>query len=709
MRRIKFTASYEHSECGLACVAMIIEYFANKVSLSELRETYGVPTGGFSINQLLDVMGKSGIPGRAIRVSNIGELCNIKEPFIAYWNENHYVVVEKVKKKKVVIVDPAKGSLKISREEFEESFSNIIICSIVEVSKEKKKFKINKSLLEIIKKNRISLIFTVIVTFIIQLLTLYIPIYIKDIIDNYNNIRNYGNLMLVLSLIIFFYFSFSIIKTRIVTYFQNNFDRMLTTKTVSHIVNLPLKFFVNRGKGEIIFTINCNQYIRAILSTQMISLFIDIVFLLLYLLLMLFYSVKLTLITVFLSIVLVLISIINTKILIKKNQIQVTNMADVQNINSELVNNISTIKAIGAEKEIFDKWSNSFEKQLQLEKEKAQIDSVLGSIPSTIQLTYSLLIFVTGVLLSSDGGLTLGTIVAFNTLGASFLSPMLSIANSYFQLSAAKLYINQLLDVINSKVENGDGVKNNIEIENGDINLKNVSFKYDYFSDLVLNDINININSGEKVALVGTSGSGKSTLLMLISGLYEPTKGIVYVGKKRITDENINKREYRKQLGIVLQESMLFNGTIKENILMGRSADDEEILQAVVKSDLLDFVNKFPSRLETIISEDGGNISGGQRQRLCIARAVLKKPKIILMDEPTSSLDNISENRIMDNLFNIDSTVLVVAHRLANISRFNKIFVLDKGRIIAEGSHEELLQNCEHYRELYQKDKVNMV
>ncbi len=535
-------------------------------------------------------------------------------------------------------------------------------------------------------------------------MTLYIPIYIKNIIDNYNYIESYGNLVLVLFLIIIFYFSFSIIKIRLVTSFQNNFDRMLTSKTVSHLTKLPLKFFVNRGKGEIIFTINSNQYIRSILSTQMISLFIDIVFLILYLLLMLFYSIKLSLITVILGSFLVIISTISTKILIRKNQIQITNITDVQNINGELTNNISTIKAIGAEKEIFNKWSLSFEKQLKLEKEKAQIDSILGSIPSTIQLTYSLIIFVAGFLLSRYGQLTIGTIVAFNTLGASFLSPMLSIANSYFQLSAAKIYINQLLDIINSKTENDNVYSKNVKLQNGNINLRNVFFKYDYFSDLILKDININIRSGEKVALVGTSGSGKSTLFMLIAGLYEPTKGVIDIGNEQISNQNINKRLYRKQLGIVLQESMLFNGSIKENILMGRHADDEEIIQAISNSDLNNFVDKFSSKLDTIISEDGNNISGGQRQRLCIARAILKKPKVILMDEPTSSLDNISENSIMNNLFNMDSTVLVIAHRLSNISKFDKIIVMDNGEIIAVGSHEELIKNCSHYKNLYEKN-----
>ncbi|MDF2859429.1 MAG: transporter, partial [Neobacillus sp.] len=623
-------------------------------------------------------------------------------------NMTHFVVVEKFKNEKVTIVDPAKGKLKISRAEFEKNFSNAIICSTIEPKKERKKLNKNKSLINILKENKTALLWTVAFSFLLQLLTLYIPIYMKGLIDSYHSVRNFNNLILVLFLVLAFYYSFSLIKMRLITSFHNNFDRALTSKTVSHLLKLPLKFFVNRGKGELIFTINSNQYIRALISTQMISLFMDVVFLVLYLLLMFFYSFELTLITVTLGVILVGISIINTKMIMKKNQTQITNIADIQNITGEIVSNISTIKAIGSEEEIFQKWSNGFEKQLQMEKEKAGIDSILGNIPSTIQVTYSLIIIIVGIMIGRESGLSIGTIVAFNTLGASFLSPMLSIANSYLQLSAAKIYINQLLDLINSKTENLDNDEENIEIQNGEIKFTNISFKYDYFSENVLNGINIDIKSGEKVAIVGESGSGKSTLLMLIAGLYEPTEGIIQVGRQYVNQENVNIRFYRKQLGIVLQESMLFNGTIKENILMGRNADIEEINKAVMNSNLEKFVNSFPSKMDTIISENGNNMSGGQRQRLCIARALLKNPKILLMDEPTSSLDNISENSIMDNLFKMNSTILVIAHRLANIAKFDKIIVMDQGKIVSVGSHEDLLRHSTHYRELYEVNIQNV-
>lgn len=704
MGKIKFVSSYEHSECGLACAVMMINYFKQNVSLTTLREEYGVPMGGFNVSQLVKILENNDVPSKALKVNQFEELVNIGEPFIAYLNEHHYVVVERITKKKVVIFDPAKGKDKISINEFNNKFFGVIICALIKEKRKKQKKILNEDIIKIIKANKSVIIWTIFISLIMQMMTLYIPIFIKDIIDHYNNIPNYAKLFFVLIAMLIFYFSFSVIKTRIIVLLQNNFDKMLTSKTVNQLLRLPLRFFVNRGKGEIIFTINSNQYIRAILSTQLISLFIDALFLILYLILMVFYSVELSIITLILGIFLVTISIINTKMIYRKNQTQISNITEVQNITGEIVNNISIIKAMGAEQELFLKWEKGFEKQLRMEMEKAKINASLGNIPSTIQTIYVLIIFILGLILDRNGGLTLGTIIAFNTLGASFLSPMLSIADSYLQLSAAKIYINQLLDIITSKPENDEQNQKRITVKSGDYFLNHISFKYDYFSENVLYDINLNIMDGEKIAIVGESGSGKTTLLMLLAGLYKPTEGQISIGDNIITDNIVNKSNYRKQLGIVLQQNKLFNGSIKENILMGREANEDEITEAIECADLEDFIEKFPSRIDTIISEDGSNLSGGQKQRLCIARAILKKPKVILMDEPTSSLDNISENRIMEHIFKMNSTVLVVAHRLSNIAKFDRIVVLNKGKIVSIGSHEDLITSSQYYKSLYEKD-----
>ena len=209
----------------------------------------------------------------------------------------------------------------------------------------------------------------------------------------------------------------------------------------------------------------------------------------------------------------------------------------------------------------------------------------------------------------------------------------------------------------------------------------------------MLKNINLTIEDCEKIAIVGESGSGKSTLLMLLANMLQPTSGKINVGGCDITNESINKNYYRKQIGIVLQKSMLFTGSIKDNIEIGRHITEDEFAAAIKGADLDNLIQNYYTKENTIISEGGANISGGQKQRICIARAISKNPRIILLDEPTSSLDNISERHIMDNLFNMHATVIVVAHRLSNITKFNKIIVLKDGEIESIGSHKELLNN----------------
>ena len=697
---IKYIGSYEHSECGLACIAMILNYYGIDISLTELREEYGVPRGGYSIAQLLEILNKYEIQGRAIKNCNILNIRTIKEPFIAYWKSSHFVIIERVCKRYVKIIDPARGKISMSLEEFNKNFSNILIYFPLIVKKYNRKKKTDKTLLRIILKNKREITLSLIATFLLQLVTLYIPIYIQKTLDQYPNMNLYSQMLLSMFAIIVLYYSFSLIKVRIISLFQNKFDKELTSTVVGCLLKLPYKFFVNRGKGEIIFTINSNQYIRAILSNQMLSVFMDMIFLILYFVVMFNYSFELSIFTVLLGIILVIVSIINSKIIIKKNETQLTNITDVQNITGEIVNNIETLKAVGAEDDYYFKWEKAFNKQLDMEFEKAKINSILGNISITFQVTYSLVIYSIGMVIGKYNGLSVGTIVAFNTMGISFLSPLLSLANSYLQLSVVKIYINQLLDVICSKPE--DAKHNlNISLQNGRIEIENLFFKYNYFSEYVLKNVSLTIGDCEKIAIVGKSGSGKSTLLMLLASMLKATAGKISVGNCNITDEQVNKNYYRKQIGIVLQKSMLFNGTIKENIEMGRCITKRELDTAVENADLDELIQSFYSKEETIISEDGSNISGGQKQRICIARAIIKNPKVILLDEPTSSLDNVSEGNIMEKLFQMDSTVIVVAHRLSNITKFDRIIVLKDGEIEAIGNHSELLKSSYTYNELY--------
>ncbi|MDN3077234.1 ATP-binding cassette domain-containing protein [Enterococcus faecalis] len=281
---------------------------------------------------------------------------------------------------------------------------------------------------------------------------------------------------------------------------------------------------------------------------------------------------------------------------------------------------------------------------------------------------------------------------------------MSSLAASYTELLIIKVYISKLTDIFLSTVEdNTEYSSENITLKNGNISLQNVSYRFDKFSENVLNNINLNICDGEKVAIIGPSGSGKSTLIRLIAGLLDIENGEIKVSGNNL--KFFKKKVYRKQLGIVTQDSQVFSGTFRENILMGRHFSDEHIIDCAKKVNLIDLINDLPLGLDTLISEDGNNLSGGQKQRIAICRAIINNPKILVFDEPTSSLDNISERIIMHNIFKERTTVIVVAHRLGMIDAFDKVILMNKGIVEAVGTNKELLSENLLYRKLVNKNE----
>ena len=374
-----------------------------------------------------------------------------------------------------------------------------------------------------------------------------------------------------------------------------------------------------------------------------------------------------------------------------------------QGVTSELVNNIFTVKATNTQQKFFKKWNDNFNEQIDIEIKKSKYSSIFLNIPQTIQAFYSLIIIFIGYILIINNKTTIGSVVAFNSVGVTFLTPLMSIINAYSQLLVVKVYIERLLDILETPSEKSMFGNNKVENIQGQIELKNVSFKYSKFSDDILSDISLTIRPNEKVAIVGPSGSGKSTLLHVISGLNKITSGTIKYDNQDIN--NLNIQELRKHLGIVLQNHNVFNGTIKENITMERGYSDDDVFRTISLTGLNDFIAELPIGLNTHISEDGNNLSGGQSQKLSLARTIIANPKVLLLDEPTSSLDNISEIKIMNNLFNMEATVVVVAHRLSTIGNFDKIIVLNHGVIVGQGTHEQLLSSNELYQKLYRKEE----
>ncbi|MBO4456620.1 MAG: peptidase domain-containing ABC transporter [Butyrivibrio sp.] len=698
--RVRFQQQCEHSECGLACASMMIDYFVDSTKLTGLRERYGVPNGGYNLLQLQELLKENGVISRAIKIG-IESLKKVPKPFIAFWDRKHFVVVEKVSSNSVSLVDPASGKRKLTSEEFEEHFSKIILYSTNESKRHFQMPKLHPVLVDNAKKNRKLLLITLLFSMIMQFMSLLVPYSIQYIVDGFDN-QCYLNIRILMATLLGLsanYFIFNLVRTRVITRLQTTFDKGFLGDTIKQLLDLPYSYFVNRSKGELIYRINSNTYIRQVIIDKMIELVIDFIFFFLYLIAMVCYSPRLALFTLFIAALLCFISYMNTKANRKISQNEMVVMTKSQDMINEMVNNIFTIKSTNSQKNLFNKWRDNFDDQIGLEKRRARFSSILCNATQTIQSFYPLWIFLGGYLLVLNHKMTIGGIVAFSSIGTAFLGPIISIMSSYGQIVMVKIYLERLLDIMDTPNETETEGKESPADQCREIGMENVSYKYSHFSDYSITDVSLKIKPFEKVAIVGSSGSGKSTLMKVMASLYPVTTGRVMYENKDVRDLNIHK--LREKVGIVLQENMLFSGSIRENITMGRDFTDEEINRVIEATNLKGLVDSFPLGLETRISESGQNLSGGQRQKIAIARTIISNPQIVFLDEPTSALDNGSEKIVMDYLFNMQATLVVVAHRLATIRDFDRIIVMEKGKMVEEGNHEELMALNGYYANLY--------
>ncbi|RDU23828.1 peptidase domain-containing ABC transporter [Anaerosacchariphilus polymeriproducens] len=703
MKKVRFIEQMEHSECGLACVSMLCNHYQYNINLSKLREIYGVPVGGYTLFQLKQILSDFKIESKGIKILDLDALDKSFFPFIAFWENKHFVIVERAGRNKVLIVDPASGRRWIDRQEFNKNFSQSAL--IAKPGEEFQSYKDSNSVhyfLSILKKNKPLLVKLCLTSILVQAISLFIPIAMQQLIDKVIATINMSFLNKVGICIVFFgvlFYFLNLFRSFMIVKLQVLFDNELMTKLLSHLLNLPYSFFTNRSTGELLYRVNSNLIIRQILTQRFVSIFIDSLLIFIYLFMMFNYSASLSIIVLVVSCILILVSVFHSYKINQITNLELLQQTLVQKSLNETINGIMTIKSMGKEEVFYSNWKEPFNLQLKHSKEKGNWSAVLSNISNIIQIVFPIFLIWYGSFSLSESFFTLGMLVAFNTLASSFMQPVISLSSSYTDIMVLKTYLNKLYDIINTNTEQGL-LEESHQIKDGDINLENIYFKYSMFDDYTLKNLSLRITPGEKIAIVGKSGSGKSTLLKILLGLYPPQQGNVTIDGVNVN--HINIRDYRKQIGIVLQEPQLFNSTIKENIIFGNKDIDDKYVNAVSKkAGIEEIIKSLPLGLETILSEKGINLSGGQRQKIALARALIHNPKILFMDEPTSSLDNEAEKDFMNQIFKLDTTCVVISHRLSTIDKFNRILVMDHGEIVEQGTHKELLDLKGYYYNIY--------
>jgi HlyB family type I secretion system ABC transporter len=704
-RRYPYYGQQSASDCGAACLAMVARYWGKKFSINRLRDLAKVDRNGSSLKGLSAAAESVGFTTRPIKIS-LDRLAEQPLPAIVHWQGKHYIVVYAITRTHVIVADPAIGQRTLSYQEFHQDWAGYAL--ILQPSALLKDAEESTTpfwqFFELLKPHRVVVIEIFVASLFIQIFGLITPLFTQVILDRVVVQKSELTLVTVsLGLFIFSMFRVAMMGLRqyLLDHTSNKLGLALIVAFIRHTMRLPLSFFESRYVGDIMSRVQENQKIQRFLSGEATTILLDLLTVFVYLGLMFWYSWQMALLSLLVIPPFLLLAIVSTPFLRKMSREIFNAYAEENSYLIQSLTGIKTVKATAVEQNVRWKWEELFYKAIKANFGGEMISNRLQIFSNAINAAITSAMLCFGAYQVIKGQLTIGQLVAFNMLLGNIIQPFQRLTVLWNQLQEVVIAVERINDVLDAEPEEDLQLqaRQSLPPLQGHIRFENVTFRYHPEGDEnILENLSFEVKPGQMVALVGRSGSGKTTISKLALGLYPVTDGRILVDGYDLA--NLSLRSLRQQAGVVDQDTFMFGGTIRENISLSKpGADLTEVIEVAELAGADDFIRKLPMGYETQIGEGGGLLSGGQRQRIAIARALMGNPPLLIMDEATSHLDPESERIIQENLSTIlqGRTTLVIAHRLSTIRAADKILVLDRGILIEQGTHNQLIAKKGHY------------
>lgn len=698
MKRVPVILQMTPSECGAACLAMVLTYYGRETTINECRKYLHSGRDGLTARTIAQTARELGLRVRAFSLEPAG-LAQVQMPAIIHWNFDHFLVLEHWSPKAVRVVDPAIGRLHLSAEAFSAGFTGVVLMlepgANFRRQRAPDKVSWRSYLSDLLQTPAAKGLLAQILgaSALLQILGLVFPLFTLVLVDvilpaqevSLLTILGIGMVLLVVAQVVLDY-----LRGALALYLEARLDTEVMLGFFEHVLMLPVRFFQERTSGDLLMRLSSISVIREVLTGETVSAILDGAMAVFYLAVLLIWQPVIGFLALMFGCIQVLLLWGSTRRLYELTERDLAAQAESQSYLVEALAGVATLKAAATEDRAMEHWSNLFFKQLNISIRRSHLTNLIETARDAVGALAPIVLLWIGGLWVLNGNMSLGTMLAVTTLAISFLGPLSSLVSTGQQLQLIGAHLERIGDVLETTPEQELLTVQSAPKLTGQIEVRNVSFRYHPNAPWVICNVTVSIEPGQKIAIVGRTGSGKSTLAMLLLGLYLVEEGeILYNG---LPLKQMNFRTVRSQFGVVLQEPGLFSGSIRHNItLHDPNLSLEQIIEAAQLAAIHDEIADLPMGYDTVIAEGGVDLAGGQRQRLAIARALVHRPPILLLDEASSDLDAVTESIVDQNLSDLKCTRIVIAHRLSTVRNADLILVLEQGFIVERGTHEELL------------------